>query len=360
MTDKSNQLVFYILRGKSEDISKDFSDFVYQLRDSYAFVDVVQDSPDTISISGQSIYKSELKHLTFDKPESFSRFSFCIKLTIGSEDYITFGKLRQFLSRQRDLFRVFSQQLNCYLPIDIDLVSLEFGSVNIKSFEILKKYGLRPIYYSQEFKVYYAIDKTGKVHIVNPYLLKYIFDKEIPESTLAELNYPVAPSLDLFSAMHDKRLIPLEFYEYYQKPTKIINDSQFNIDNPSRKVFVKPYILEFKKDTGEFYTYAGPDGASMLLMSKILKGENLDLCLKRVLKDELKIATDYLGAYITKEIEFDRDREGILTPRLVVFVYIEKIIDKAKSLQQSQTGWRSVDGNLPNITPNPDFKNIKN
>jgi len=360
MSENTKQLTFYLVREKSEDTTKDFSDFVYRLRDSYVFVDVVQDSPDTISISGHSSYKSQLRYLTFDKPDFLSDYSFCMCLTIGSEDYITFGKLRQFLTRQREDFRIYSHQLQCFLPKDIDLVSLEFGSVNIKAFDILKKYDLRPIYYSQQNHLYYALTTDKHVNIVNHSLLEYIFDKEIPESKLSELSYQVAPNLNFFSAMYDKKLIPVNFYEYFSHSTKIINRSFFDINHPNRKVFVKPYIFEFKEKSGEFYTYAGPDGASMLMMSKILQGETLETCLQRVLQDELKIATDFIGAFVSEEIEFDRDREGILTPRLVVFVYVDKILDKAKNLQLSQTGWRSTNGNLPKITQNPEFKNIGN
>ena len=358
--NSENKLVFYILRQKSDDTTKDFGDFIYQMRQSYQFVDVVNDTPSSVSLSGQANYKSSLVYQTTDKPEIFKDYSLCLRLEISTEDYLTFGKIRKFLARQRDVFRVYSQQLHSYLPLNPDLVSLEFGSINIQTFTILKKYGILPIYYSQDNHHYFALDVKGQIHIVNRFLLEYLYDKEIPEAAMPELSYVVAPNLDHFAAMNDKRLIPQNFYEYYQKSSKIINDSNFNIDNPGRKVFVKPYIFEFKEKLGEFYTYAGPDGASMLMMTKILKGETLEGCLKRLLIDDLKIAQDFVGAYVSKEIEFDRDKEGILTPRLVVFVYVDKIIDKPRALQMSQTGWKSVNGNLPNLTPNPEFNKVSN
>jgi hypothetical protein len=350
--DAAKALVFYILREKSEDISKDFPNLIYDIRNAYVFVDVIESSPRSVTLSGDASYKSELEYLTTDKPEKFSDYSFCAKLTITQEDYLTFNKLRQFLSRHHYEYRIYSNQLHSYLPGDSDLVNLEFGSVNLKTFEALKKFSLIPIYFSQKNRNYYAINLTDKkVHLVNPHLLEFIFNKTIPETTMPELSYPVAPDLNLFSAMYDKHLIPTDFYEYYQKSTKVINKSNFDIDNPGRKVFVKPYILEFIDKNGEFYTYAGPEGASMLLMSKILRGETLETCLLRVLKEELGIAEDFIGAFVAHDIEFDRDREGRLTPRLVVFVYVDKIINKDRALQMSQTGWRSVDGKIPNITP---------
>lgn len=351
----NNNLVFYILREKSDDVTKDFPDFVYKLKEWF---DVIQDTPSNITISGQNAYKSQIEYLSFNKPEQFSEFSFCLRLTIGVEDYVTFEKLRNILFKQHDYYRIYSEKLKCLLPKDIDLVDLEFGSVNIKTFEILKKYSLIPVYYSQRFFHYYALSSDKKVHLINPHLLEYIYDKNIPEKEFGELSYAVAPSLNLFSAMYDKDLIPVNFYEYYGKSTKIINYSGFDIENPGRKVFVKPYIFEFDDKTGSYYTYAGPkEGGSMLMMTKILKGENLDTTIKRLLKEELNnLADDYMAAMVSNKIEFDRDKEGILTPRIVVFVYVDKIKDKKWATQMSQTGWQSINGNLPKIKVREDFK----
>lgn len=60
------------------------------------------------------------------------------------------------------------------------------------------------------------------------------------------------------------------------------------------------------------------ENSSILAMDKIRPGETLDMSLKRILSVDLKIAHDYIGAVVHKEVEFDRDREGTLTPRLLV------------------------------------------
>lgn len=351
---KNNDLVFYILRENSEDTTKDFPDFVYKLKDWF---DVIQNTASGVTISGQNAYKSQIEYLSSNEAKQFGEFSFCMRLTIGVEDYVTFDRLRKFLFRQHDYYRVYSRQLECLLPKDVDLVDLEFGSTNIKTFEILKKYSLRPLYYSQKNLHYYAQSSDKKIHLVNPFLLEYIYNKNIPEKELEELSYPVASSLDLFSAMYDKQLIPTNFYEYYGKETKIINKSNFDIEKPGRKIFVKPFIFEFDDKTGTFYTYAGPkEGGSLLVMTKILNGENLDQTLKRLLKEDLNnLADDYMAAMVSEKVEFDRDKEGVLTPRIVVFVYVDKINDKKWARQMSQTGWQSMNGNLPKIKVREDF-----
>lgn len=355
--DTNKLLVFYIVREKTEDAAKDFPNLIYELRNSYIFVDIVENSPVSVSLSGAATYKSSLEYLTADIPEQFAYCAFCARLTISSEDYLTFNKLRSFLSRGRDFFRIFSNQLHSYLPQDSDLISLEFGTANIKTFDALKKYSLQPVYFSQEKHIFYAINSADqKIHIVNPYLLEYIWDKIIPENSLSELSYPVAKSLELFSAAYDKELIPKNFYEYYGKSTKIINNSHFNIDHQERKVFVKPLIFEFNVERGSFYTYTGKDGGSLLSMDKIRPGETLDMTLTRVVKDDLKISPNFIAAYVSPKIEFDRDRDGILTPRLIVLVYVDKINDKTWALQMSQTGWKSPGGQTPKVNLNPDFK----
>lgn len=53
----------------------------------------------------------------------------------------------------------------------------------------------------------------------------------------------------------------------------------------------------------------------MHLMDKVRNSENLDTALRRVLREELQVADDCVGARIWG-IEFDRDRDGFLTPRL--------------------------------------------
>ncbi|MFH1601537.1 MAG: hypothetical protein ABIB61_01115 [Candidatus Shapirobacteria bacterium] len=354
--NNNHELIFYIIREKSDDGAKDFSDFIYNLKGSFAGIETIQDSPTKVTLSGHANYQSQLEYLSANNiPDNFKDFSFCLKLTIGCEDYATFSRLRFYLFEQKDFYRIFSLQLKSFLPRDNNFVSLEFGSINIKTFEILRKYSLLPVFYLQINNVYYAADPQGTIHIINPYLLEYIYNKEIPELKLSELSYPVANSINLFSAKADKELIPADFYEYYNKSVKIINKSFFDINHQNRKVFLKPFIFEFKPAIGEFYNYTG-EGGALLFMDKIRPGETLDISLKRILSQDLKIADDYIAALVSKEIEFDRDREGILTPRLSILVYVDHIKNKAHNLQLSQTGWKSVDGAIPSIKPNPNFQ----
>ena len=147
----------------------------------------------------------------------------------------------------------------------------------------------------------------------------------------------VASDLQEFSLFADEWLIPTEFYRFYKTDIKIINLSGFDINGPGRKVFVKPLIFQLNFGGHSAYTMAS-DRGRVLRMDKILKGETIDDTLKRVLKD-LGIGDDYLRAKVLKGIEYDRDREDVITPRLVVHVFVEKVPNDPVL----RRGWVSID-----------------
>jgi len=349
-----NTVIYYLLSDKSDDPQNDFPQFIYQLK-NLGNLDIIQETPDIVSLSNRLGYKSELEYLPEKEPR-FEDFLFCVKLTIQKEDYATFDVIKRYcFTIQTQDFKIYSQNRQCFIPKSLDLLDLDFGNYNLETLDTLRRFNLEPIYFSQKFRTYYALSLDKKVHIINPFLLAYIYKKEIPETVLEELSYPVAPSIQFFSGMYSKALIPLKFYEYYHQSTKIINASGFDINKPNRKVFVKPFIYEFNNEKGNFYTYIDSSGGSVIFMDKIRPGETLHDTLLRAIKDELKIAQDYIGAYVSETIEFDRDRDGILTPRLKVFVYVDQLSDKARALQLSQTGWSSIGSKLPKINSNPNF-----
>lgn len=351
-----NQVIFYIVREKSDNPTQDFPDFIYLLKNSYLPFDLIQETPYLVSLTSQTGYKGQLQYLYgSDVVDELKSYAFVCRLTINSEDHITLDNIHHLLHRQKDNYRLFNWQRLAFIPKDPDIICLDIGSHNLKTFEVLAKFNLTPTYFSQKHQVYYAQDKQNQVNIINSYLLEFIYDKPLAEIDLPELSYLVSPSMEMFASMYDRGLVPTNFYEYYGKSTKIINQSFFDINNPGRKVFIKPYVFEFKVEKGDFYTLAGPDGGALLVMTKILKEETLDSCLKRHVSQELKISNDYLGALVSSHVEFDRDRDGILTPRLVLFVYVNKINDPNRTLQMSQTGWKSIGKNSPNLNQIKNF-----
>lgn len=175
---------------------------------------------------------------------------------------------------------------------------------------------------------YFAENKEdGSIHILNGAMLLFLAKKE-DQRTNKEFSYKVADSLDDFSRKYDLGLIPAIFYNNYGKTPKIINNLGFDETNINRKVFIDPYVWNFD-DEHDHRFYANTDNG-VHLMDKVRKGEDLDTALKRVLSEELKVADDYVGARIWG-MEFDRDREGVLTPRLKIHVFVRGLAQKQRS-----------------------------
>jgi len=178
------------------------------------------------------------------------------------------------------------------------------------------------------YQPYYAESKSdGSIHILNDRMLAYISKKE-NQTLNEEFSYKVADSMQDFARKYDLQLVPTSFYQNYGVPTKIINETYFDAFHIGRKVFIDPYVWDF--DDEHDYRYYKNVETGMHLMDKVRSGENLDDAIRRTLSEELKVADDYVGARIWG-IEFDRDKEGILTPRLRISVYVNGMEEKHRS-----------------------------
>lgn len=249
--------------------------------------------------------------------------------------------------RQSDYtYRLYSDNLGTTLPIAIGYayVQDDVGPSVERVKNVLQDTGFEVIFiYNDAFNhAKYAINhKDGSVHLINEDYLGYFINHEDFEIEVTdEFSYKVADNVQDFTLKADRALIPHHFYDYYKKDLKILNYSGFDIQNPGRKVFIKPYIYNFDPSRSNFYLIAA-DGSELLYMDKIRKGESLDQSLIRILKDELQIADDYIGAVVNRIVEFDYDSEGKLTPRLIINVYVKAIsVTKEQELKRKQ-GWTS-------------------
>jgi len=176
----------------------------------------------------------------------------------------------------------------------------------------------------------------GPVYLINTSLAVYFQTKKRYEET-REFAIQVAEDPEQFARKYDLELIPTDFYTYFfLGSSKIINGTTFDIKHISRKVFVKPFVRDFTRPKSNEIILNNE--SHMQLMDKVRKDESLDACLKRVLKDELQVADDYVAARIER-VEYDRDKEDKLTPRLVVDVYINGL---RKHQQERKYDWVSL------------------
>lgn len=175
---------------------------------------------------------------------------------------------------------------------------------------------------------YYAEHRRdGTMHIINIAMLQYVSRKD-NQAISREFSYQVADSMHDFAKKYDVGLVPTSFYENYGIPTKIINHTYFDAFHIDRKVFIDPYVWDFG-DEHDYRYYANTE-TGRHLMDKVRSGENLDDAIRRTLREELRVADDYIGARIWG-IDFDRDKEGILTPRLKLNVFVNGLTQTHRS-----------------------------
>lgn len=175
---------------------------------------------------------------------------------------------------------------------------------------------------------FYAENKVdGSMHIINYAMLNFLISKDNQEIN-EEFSYKVADSMMDFAKKYNFGLVPIDFYQNFGTTTKIINYTYFDIFHITRKVFIDPYVWDF--DTDHEARYYDNIKNGLHLMDKVREGEDLDSALKRVLREELKVAADYVGARVWG-LEFDRDKVGLLTPRLKIDVFVHGLLEKNRS-----------------------------
>lgn len=263
-----------------------------------------------------------------------------VRLTCEQVDNLTINLLKGVLPRHGLGHRFFSPTLKSFLPANPGLFDLTTGVLDKKISEVFDVKGYEPIFRFVDSFVFYArSNRDSGIHFINSSLLDYFLKFEVEKKETPEFSYKVAPNLARFVPMYDSGIIPTFFYDYYRRPKKIINHSGFNIRNPGRKVFVKPFIFELDEKK-QFFSLIAAEEAALHYADKIRRGETLGDTIKRVLRN-LKIAQDYIGAQVDGAVEFDRDKEGVLTPRLKVLIYIERLNPEVKESikAKSQRSW---------------------
>lgn len=267
-------------------------------------------------------------------------------LMIESNDDLT--RSDDLLSSIRDIaaklqFFVYSNDYNGALVVADPDLALDFSYINNnkKLADFFEKSDFYPRYtrigkrkyadgqttIALEAPFYGEHKRDGSIHILNTAMMMFLWEKE-DQTTNREFSYKVADSMNDFAKKYNQGLVPKSFYANYGQSTKIINATDFDIRNIRRKVFIDPYIWDF--DTlheQKFYTNREH---GYHLMDKVRKGETLDDALRRVLDEEFQLGDDYVGAWVFG-IEFDRDREGVLTPRLKINVYVHGMENKRRN-----------------------------
>ena len=262
-----------------------------------------------------------------------------IILRISHGDAYSLRNIKEFTRSAG--YKIYSLELNSFVPESPYLRDLTTLAVMPELLKIFAAYEFEPLFIEEipkQANLFYG-RKIGQnqIHIINPYLLEYYMNWGGVTAKSPEFSYEVAEDINKFTLYANRGLLPFSFYSKFGNDIKIYNDSGIDIDNPGRKVFIKPIVLQIDNESFQFYTKQGERGA-MILMDKIREGETLDISLNRILK-EWGLSDGYLRAFVARNVEFDKDRNDLLTPRIMVYVYVEKLL---KTPEGGQRDWDPI------------------
>jgi hypothetical protein len=238
-------------------------------------------------------------------------------------------------------YRLYSLELGSFLPIDPDLLLASSQlTFNEKMSEIFNTKGFVPVFGNLN-SLYAKNISDGSIHIINIALLEYFLQYGVEQNPTPEFSYKVATNLNKFVALYDENLIPLHFYSKYNKPLKIFNYSNFDIENIDRKVFIQPILYSYN-EVKQAFEIATSEKSAFNFADKVRPGETLEQSLYRIITQDLHVADDYIRARVTSKIDFDRDKDGVLTPRLWICIYCALVNLDDDQKAKSQRGWTSL------------------
>lgn len=348
----NSSLSFTLVGPKTYDAEEEFLLLLDKLK-KHSSIRITPEDVNVVrlSLEGQSSTLLAIEKPTDSLPDDSMKRAVVLRLTTARDEELAFRALRVVVFNHHPKYKMFSDDLAGPIPnVPWQIPLLFRGLVDSNRVGVLREEGLIAKFFVSQSGSIYASNDAGEFFIVNPVLLDYIVKLDPPQFSKSELYRKVAPNLESFSQLADCGLLADKFYEHEREGSRIINRSGMNLENPGRKVFIKPHIHEISGATADPFRMMDPKlGREFLRMDKIRKGESLETALIRFLSKELEIADDFIGAIVSPEIEFDLDRDGIATPRVVVKVIVEKIRNKEWFEQAAKTGWNSIGQQSPKI-----------
>lgn len=242
---------------------------------------------------------------------------------------------------ERFKYKVFIVDRECFLPNNPNIYDSNNMIIDEKLTRVFKAKNLKPVFVWKNSRRFYAEASDGSIHIVNPYLLDYFTEFGLKNSETREFNYQVAENLTQFVALFDPGLIPDRFYEYYGKNLGLINFSGLDLWRVKRKIFISPFITEFNEKKREYEFYNTLD-SGLHYMDKIRKGENIKTAFLRHLRETLHLDGRLVRLNVLEKIEFDRDKQDKLIPRVTVIGFFDRLKKTKKSERLRRRSWLNI------------------
>ena len=328
-------LTFHIMGPDTADCSAAFAAFASALAERSG----IKCSPEGDDELRLDLGGGGLKLLRGTPAEEGAAAALTMALTLPGGAVELFQRLRIFLGREKGPYRLFSDARNCLVPLDPNLHSLDFPPIDERLHSLLLAHDLEPVYYHYPTSTFYAASGGEALHIVNTGFVDFLF-KGGRARSLEELSYEVAPNIQSFGVLYSRGLIPVNFYEYYGRPRKILNYSFLQLHPVQRPLLLRPFICELHALHMPYLQISG-EKENEPYTAAVHRGEDIDQAIRRVVHDELRLASDYCGAYVNRLVEFARGPGGALTPCLSVFIYVDRYGDPARVEAVGRPGWRA-------------------
>lgn len=309
----NNQLKFILVGEKnpSNDLQKDFESLIGQLA-TFSDIQLKKKGINTVTIS----YTGMPNKATLEIPKQNLTSEMLplqqMVLTCEPYDYIALNLMRNVVGSIG--YRVMNPASNCFLPKDIQLIDATGLKFDPKLAKIFEQFDFKPLFIYQNGLIFYALNNKDKsIHLINRHLLEYFLnnDFEIDPRKHKDFSLKVADDISHFVALQDRALIPISFYKYYNNPTKIMNLSGFDISNLETDVFIYPLFFELDPMKQSF-----KQKHENIRVDKLRKGASLETYFNKL--------SSFLAAKVATDMEYAKDSEGALLPRLSVSIFLDK------------------------------------
>lgn len=304
---------YYLVRERTiGDFEADFKKIIDYLLTFVGDVSVIKERDNAVVIS---YTETPLKAtLTKSRRGKDTAISSQMTLTCERNDNLSVNLIKNVTGNIG--YRIFNLQTGSFLANDPNLMDLTTVRVEPEVAVIFDKYKLTPLFQFRNSLVFIAKDKKGKIYLVNRHLLEHLSQEPNKSAPQKDFSVEIAPDIGRFIALFDRGLIPLSFYENYNQPTKIVNQSGFNPDRFERKVYIEPVLFVFDK-TKQSFTQLEITRRDLLP-----KGYKLNNYIRKVVNSS-KLKKKLMAAKISREISYI-PLKGKLIPRLRLSLFLDK------------------------------------
>lgn len=173
-----------------------------------------------------------------------------ITVAILPNDNVTINLIKNIA--QSIGIRIYNPQINSYLLNDVNIYDLTTIKVDPTVNNVIKRYQLTPLFQFRDSFIFFAKASDSSIHLINRHLLEYLASHSSKKLFKKEFSVKVAESMSAFVALFDRGLISLNFQNYLNGRSKIINLSGFDIQKLPKDTRLNVINFSFDEENQSF------------------------------------------------------------------------------------------------------------